>query len=377
MKDVYITRIAKFLPNKPIDNDQMEEKLGIIDGRASKARRIVLRNNRIKTRYYAIDENGEVTHNNAQLTAAAVEKLCDANFTKEDIELLSCGTSSPDQILPSHTSMVHGFLKNGNLEINSPSGACCSGMNALKYGFLSVKTGQVNNAVCAASERTSSWMKADVFENEVEHLKKLEESPILAFNKEFLRWMLSDGAAAVLLESQPKGNTPLRIEWMDGYSYAHEMETCMYAGGDKQDDGHLKPWSEYPAKEWGKNSLFAMKQDTRLLGDNILQKGVDSLKQSLEKHNIGPTDIDYYLPHISSYYFKEGLYNELKHQGVEMPWEKWFLNLEKIGNVGAASIFVMLEELTVSGKLKKGDKILLHVPESARFSYAYAYLTVC
>ena len=377
MKDVYITRIAKFLPNKPIDNDQMEEKLGIINGRPSKARRIVLRNNRIKTRYYAIDENGEVTHNNAQLTAIAVEKLCDTDFPKEAIELLSCGTSSPDQILPSHTSMVHGFLKNGNMEINSPSGACCSGMNALKFGYLSVKTGQVNNAVCAASERASSWMKADIFENEVEHLKELEESPILAFNKEFLRWMLSDGAAAILLENQPKGNTPLRIEWMDGYSYAHEMETCMYAGAEKQEDGHLKPWSEYPAKEWGKKSLFAIKQDTRLLGDHILQKGVDSLKQSLEKHNIGPADIDYYLPHISSYYFKEGLYNELKHQGVEMPWEKWYLNLEKIGNIGSASIFVMLEELVASDKLKKGDTILLHVPESARFSYAYAYLTVC
>ena len=72
MKDVYITKIAKFLPNQPIDNDQMEEKLGIINGKASKARRIVLRNNRIKQRYYAIDANGKVTHNNAQLTAAAV-----------------------------------------------------------------------------------------------------------------------------------------------------------------------------------------------------------------------------------------------------------------------------------------------------------------
>jgi 3-oxoacyl-[acyl-carrier-protein] synthase-3 len=37
----------------------------------------------------------------------------------------------------------------------------------------------------------------------------------------------------------------------------------------------------------------------------------------------------------------------------------------------------MLEELSKSGKLKKGDKILLSVPESARFSYSYAYLTVC
>lgn len=377
MKEVYITRIAKFLPNRPIDNEQMEEKLGVIDGKASKARRLVLRNNQIKTRYYAIDDHGKVTHNNAQLAAAAVEALCDEEFTVQDIELLSCGTSSPDQILPSHTSMVHGFLKNRNMEINSASGACCAGMNALKYGFLSVKAGQSENAVCAGSERTSTWMKSDIFEDEVAQMKELEERPILAFNKEFLRWMLSDGAGAVLLENAPKGENPLKIEWIDGYSYAHEMETCMYAGAEKEEDGHLKPWSEFPAEQWGKKSLFAMKQDTRLLGNNILEKGVDSLKQVYEKHNIGPDDVDYYLPHISSYYFKQGLYDEMKSQGVEMPWKKWFLNLDKVGNIGAASIYVMLEELVASGKLKKGDKILFQVPESARFSYMYAYLTVC
>lgn len=377
MKDVYITRISKFMPNGPVSNDEMEEKLGIINGQVSKARRIVLRNNQIKNRHYAIDKNGNVTHNNAQLTTEAVLGLCDSDFTKNDIELLSCGTSSPDQILPSHAAMVHGFLKNGNIEINSPSGACCSGMNALKYGYLSVMTGQVKNAACAGSERTSSWMKSDVFSNEIDHLKELETSPILAFNKEFLRWMLSDGAGAVLLESEPNGDLPLKIEWMDGYSYAHEMETCMYAGADKEENGHLTPWSEFPSEVWGKKSLFAMKQDTRLLGENILVKGVDSLKQTYEKHGIGPEDVDYYLPHISSYYFKQGLYEEMKKQNIEMPWEKWFLNLEHIGNIGAASIYVMLEELVSSGRLKKGDRILCHVPESARFSYMYAYITVC
>ena len=376
MKDVFITKIAKFLPNKPVSNEEMEEKLGVIDGKASKARRVVLRNNQIKQRYYAIDEHGNTTHNNAQLAKEAVERLCDENLKKEDIQLLSCGTSSPDQILPSHAAMVHGYLKNGNMEINSPSGACCSGMNALKYGYLSVMTDQVENAVCAGSERTSSWMTNDIFETEVTHLKELEDNPILAFNKEFLRWMLSDGAGAVLLEPKPNGQNPLKIEWMDGYSYAFEMDACMYAGAEKKEDGNLKPWSEFPADEWGKMSLFAMKQDTRLLGTNILVKGVDSLKQAYEKHGIGPEDVDYYLPHISSYYFKEGLYQEMEKQGIPMPWEKWFLNLEHVGNVGAASIYVMLEELVVSGKLKKGDKILLHVPESARFSYMYAYLTV-
>ena len=205
----------------------MEDKLGMINGKASKGRRIVLRNNQIKTRYYAIDDDGNVTHNNAQLTKEAIEGLCDDDFKAEDIQLLSCGTSSPDQILPSHAAMVHGFLKNGNTEINSPAGACCSGMNALKYGYMSVRSGQTENAVCTGSERPSTWLMSNTYEEELQHLETLEKNPILGFNKDFLRWMLSDGAGAFLLENEPKGKHPLRIDWMEGYSYAHEIEACM------------------------------------------------------------------------------------------------------------------------------------------------------
>lgn len=377
MKDVYITRISKFLPNKPISNDEMESKLGTINGKTSKGRRIVLRNNQIKTRYYAIDDSGNITHNNAQLTKEAVENLCDQTFSPQDIELLSCGTSSPDQILPSHAAMVHGFLKNGNIEINSPSGACCSGMNAMKFGYLSIKSGETKNAVVTGSERTSAWMKSDKFEDEVKHLESLESNPILAFNKDFLRWMLSDGAGAFLLEPEPKGKTPLKIEWMEGTSFAHELEACMYAGSDKLENGFLKPWSEYSSDQWSKKSLFAMKQDVKLLGQNILKKGVESLQMAFKKHDFSPSEVDYYLPHISSYYFKESLYKEMVNGNVEIPWENWFMNLSKVGNVGAASIYIMLEELVASGQLKKGQKILLSVPESARFAYSTALLTVC
>lgn len=377
MKEVYITRISKFLPNEPVTNDEMEGKLGLINGKHSKGRRIVLRNNQIKTRYYAIDEEGNITHNNAQLTKEAIENLCDANFAKEDIELISCGTGSPDQILPSHAAMVHGFLNNGNIEINSPTGACCSGMNAFRYGYMAVKCGEKANAVVTGSERSSSWMRSDIFEDEVRHLEKLEDNPILAFNKDFLRWMLSDGAGAFLLENEPKGDTPLKIEWMEFYSFAHQIEACMYAGGDKLEDGFLKPWSEYSSDQWSKKSLFAIKQDTKLLGKNILKKGVESLLLAFEKHNVKASDIDYYLPHISSYYFKESLYEEMKNADIEIPWEKWFMNLSRVGNIGAASIYIMLEELVASGQLKKGEKILLSVPESARFSYAVVLVTVC
>ncbi len=380
MNDVYITRITKFLPNSPVTNDEMEHLLGFINNKASRAKRIILRNNGIKTRYYAIDKNGNYTHNNAQLTEEAIKKLFDKAFTVDDIELLSCGTSSPDQLLPAHSSMVHGYLGGKNFEVNTASGVCCSGMSAMKYGYMAVKSGDKNNAICSGSEKASSWLHSDKFSAEFDNpqdIENLENQPIIAFNKDFLRWMLSDGAGAVLLENKPVGDHPLKIEWIDGYSYANELESCMYAGGDKQEDGHIKPWRQYSQEDWLKKSIFSIKQDVKLLDENILKKGNECFKIILEKYQLDHNDIDYFLPHISSMYFKEKLHNLMKENDVEIPWEKWLINLPNVGNVGSASIYLMLEELVASGKLKKGQKIFLSVPESGRFTYMYALLTVC
>lgn len=377
MSEVYITKSSKFLPNNPISNDEMESVLGLINDETSKARRIVLRNNGITNRYYAIDNNGNPTHSNADLTFLAVKGLFGEQFTSQNVELLSCGTSTPDLLLPSHAAMVHGLLQNQSVELNSSSGVCNAGMNALKFGYLSVKSGNTINAVCTGSERVSTWMLADKFENEISNLKKLEEQPIVAFKKDFLRWMLSDGAGAFLLENKPNGNISLRIEWMEAFSYAYELETCMYAGGDKLPDGSIKPWSDYKSSEWLSESVFAIKQDVKLLDAHILQKGASSMKGALDKNNINADQVTYFLPHVSSHYFVKGLYNALKEQNIEIPMERWFMNLKRVGNVGSASIYLMLEELMNSGNLKKGDKILLSVPESGRFSYSYAYLTVC
>lgn len=376
MFEVFITKIGKCLPNEAISNDEMENYLGLINDTASKARRLILRNNKIVSRYYALDKSGNSTHSNAELTKNAIQELFDESFTDQDMELLSCGTTTPDVLVPSHASMVHGLLKNKNLELNSSAGVCCAGMNALKFGFLSVKSGSTKNAVCTGSEKLSTWMSSDKFENEVVNLKNLEEQPILAFKKDFLRWMLSDGAGAFLLENKPKGEISLKIEWMEAYSYAYELETCMYAGGDKLENGEIKPWNDYNPDQWLKESLFAFKQDVKLLDEFILQKGVQSVFDALTKNNVSVDEIDYFLPHVSSHYFVDGLSKLLAEKGLEIPMEKWFMNLATVGNVGAASIYLALEELMNSGKLKKGDKILLSVPESGRFSYALAYLTV-
>lgn len=377
MNNVYITRTASFLPNQPISNDDMELFLGKIDQRASRVKNLILRNNQIKQRYYAINQEGKSTHSNAELTQKAVEQLFTNHFKASDLELLSCGTSTPDQLLPSHAAMVHGLLKNKSMELNTASGVCCAGMNALQYAYMSVLSGNTRNAVCTGSEKVSTWMLAQRYEQEIHSLKEVEEQPILAFKKDFLRFMLSDGAGAFLLEnSKPSNAKSLKIEWVKGFSYAFEIEACMYAGGDKLADGSIKPWNDYTPSEWLSKSIFSIKQDVKILEKYILEKGAESMKLVMQQKNITPTDVDYFLPHVSSGYFVERLAQKLEKFGIGMSKEKWFMNLPKVGNVGSASIYLMLDELFQSDKLQIGDKILLSVPESGRFSYFYAYLTV-
>jgi len=378
MNPVYITKASKYLPNTPIDNDQMEVFLGEINEAASKAKRIVLRNNGITTRYYALDTQGNPTHTNADLTCLAIKGLLDTHFKAADIQVLSCGTSTPDCLLPSHAAMVHGLLKgSGAVELNSSAGVCNSGMNALKFAYLSVKSGNSTNAVCTGSERVSSWLRANKYENEIQSLTLLQEQPILAFKKDFLRFMLSDGAGALRLESKPHPtDCSLQILWMEAHSYAHQLEACMYAGCEKQSDGSLKAWSDYSPAQWLEQSIFSIKQDVKLLNENILVKGAESMQTALNKHALSPDEITYFLPHISSLYFKERLYDELKKVGIDIPLERWFLNLPKVGNVGSASPYLMLEELFNSQKLQKGDTLLGAVPESGGFSYSYALLKV-
>lgn len=377
MFEVYITKAAKYLPNEAVTNDEMESYLGLINDAVSKARRIILRNNKIVSRYYAIDKEGKSTHNNAELTHNAIVKLFDNDFTPQDMEVLSCGTSTPDLFLPSHAAMVHGLLKNKSVELNSSSGVCCAGMNSLKYGFLSIKSGNSKNAVCTGSEKVSSWFLSQKYNPEVSNLKNLEELPIIAFKKDFLRWMLSDGSGAFLLENKPRGPISLKIEWMEAFSYAYELETCMYAGGDKLESGEIKPWSDYSPEEWLNESVFSIKQDVKLLDEFILSKGAKSMSEAMAKNAVTADQIDYFIPHVSSHFFVEGLKKNLEENNVGIADEKWFMNLANVGNVGSASIYLAVEELMNSGKLKVGDRILLSVPESGRFSFAYAYLTVC
>ena len=376
MRNVYINKVAVFLPNKPVSNEEIEDYIGLIGGKPSRVRSIVLKQNGIKTRYYGLDKEHKITPSNAQLAKEAVLGLFEENAVPSDITLLACGTSTPDQLLPSHASMVHGELGNFPMEIFSSAGVCLTSLQALKICYSNILAGLHDNAVCVASELTSPALVSKFYDPEYEATHdNPDKDPYMAFEKDFMRFMLSDGAGAVLLQDHPEGDCSLKVEWVEMTSYANELPTCMFMASELEPNGRLKSWKEFSPEEIKDRGVLVGKQDIRQLKKHAIKYWVDHIETVLAKHNLNPEEVDYVLPHLSSMLFYDQVNDELIARGIALTKEKWFVNLPSVGNVGSAAIYVALEELMRTKGIKHGQKILLLVPESGRFSYGTVLLT--
>lgn len=373
MYNAYITNIGKFLPGKPIGNHEIEEYLGKVADRPSKAKNRILKNNGIQQRYYALDREQNTTYSNSKMAALAVrDALSQINLEPSAINLLACATSWPDLLLPGFASMVHGELAElSPLEIVSNQGVCCAGVAALNYVASQIQLGKKDTAIAVASELASRLFKHTNFEAET----KIKAGGKLPFDVEFLRWMLSDGAAALLVRNRPNiSGISLKIEWIELISYASAYPVCMYAG--LQDSNTSKSWLDYASyTEAAANGAINLRQNIRLL-DEVIKLGIEGWLKLIEIGRISPSEIDWLLCHYSSHFFKSQIVELLEKANCMIPEEKWFTNLYTRGNTGCASIYLMLEELFNSGKLLPGEKIFCFVPESGRFTTAYLLLTV-
>src|SRR5450759_2739093 len=137
-RGAYISGWGAYLPNAPIENQQIEDVLGHMKSQSSAVKRCVLINNGITRRYYAIDPaTGAATHTNARLTAEAIKNLCQTSgLLVADIQCLSCGTSSADQIITNQDSFLPTKSDSPLCEIASLSVVCCSGFSALEDGYI-------------------------------------------------------------------------------------------------------------------------------------------------------------------------------------------------------------------------------------------------
>ena len=373
MHGVFINSIGKFLPGKPIANNEMENYLGKVNGRPSKVKHRILKSNGIQQRYYAIDQQQQTTYSNSQMAAIAIrDAIAKANLEPGAIDLLAAATTWADLLVPGFGSMVHGELSElSPIEVTSHQGVCCAGVAALKYAASQVKLGEKRAAIAVASELPSRLFKHTHFEAEA----GVKAGKLLSFDTEFLRWMLSDGAGAFLLQNHPNtSGTSLKIEWIELISHANAYPVCMYAG--TEDETAQKSWMDYPSYlQAAESGAINLRQNIRLL-DNVIKLGVEGWLKLIELGRVQPDDIDWLLCHYSSHFFRGQIVELLEKANCMIPEDKWFTNLYTRGNTGCASIYLMLEELFHSGNLQPGQKIFCFVPESGRFTTAYMMLSV-
>lgn len=388
IRPVYLNASSSFFPNAVVDNDAIETILGSVGNRVSRSKKIILESNKIKTRYYAIDPvTRKPTHTNAQMTALAVEKLISENpeLKLENLGLLACGTSSPDLLLPAHGQMVQGELKDGQLksfdgEVITMSGVCCSGTAALKSAIMSLRCGDHSSAIVTGSEAASKGMRGEFFDSESDaKIAELQKSPMVAFEHDFLRWMLSDGAAALYLSTEAiPGKQNFRINWIEGRSFSNVEPVCMMCGGARGKDGSVTGWRDLRVvTEERQKFVMNIQQDIRQLRDRapelLIEKTLGEIKK---RRGLNPGDYSYYLPHFSSDFFREVALETMKKIDFAIPEDRWFTSLYDRGNIGSAAIFVTIDELRRQKKLNVGDKMLCFVPESARMSVYYFELEV-
>jgi 3-oxoacyl-[acyl-carrier-protein] synthase-3 len=364
LRDVFITGTGAFLPGDPIGIEAMESYLGRVGERESRVGRRALRWNGVHTRHYAYDAHGRPTHSNAQMCAKAVAAaLDDARLGREDLTFLATATTQGDFLVPGHASGVHAELGAGPIEIASFQSVCGSSLMAAKSAWLSVRAGEHAVAAAAASEFSSRWFQPAFYQG----TSLIDAKGRLRAEADYLRFTLSDGAGAVLMEPKPRPDRlSLKVNFIDLVSLADRFDPCMWAGADvddRADPGATWAFAGPTAAHAG--GAIALMQDFDLL-KRVIRAWIGVYLQKVDVGRIVPSQIDHLLCHYSARSLREEIVALLEKTAGDIPQEKWFSNLCTVGNIGSASIWVMLNEFLATDRLKAGEQILCIVPESGR-----------
>jgi 3-oxoacyl-[acyl-carrier-protein] synthase-3 len=359
MTDCYITSTGSYLPGDPVDNESINRYLGNVIGEAP-VRRKILAANGIHTRHYALDKMQNATHSLYELASEAVKDCLPQDQNSSSIDYLSAGTTYAPLTAPGLSSLVHDQLSRDNVlthsvEINSNSGICSSGAQAIVNAVRAVRSGDSKAAVCVGVEQSSVGLKSKEFRTTYDIpviLKNVRKSKW--FMSVFLRYMLSDGAGAFLIEETPNENgLSLIVDWTYSRSFDNEAPLCM------QLQSHPRMLSQ---------NISILARYMAPLSKKAVEGALCKNEETLDNYSM-------VLPHMSSYHFVPAVKTLMAELSPTREVPYW-TNLSTAGNTGAASIFIMLDEYMKTKPVAAGDRLLLFVPESGQFNFVLISLTV-
>ncbi|SIT20759.1 StlD/DarB family beta-ketosynthase [Achromobacter sp. MFA1 R4] len=366
---VYLESAGYFMPGEPVSNEAMDSYIAPLNRMSSRIKSRILAENGIKQRYYAIDADGATVFSNAQLAANAIRDCLRRHDTDlSAVSLLTSGSSGGDALMPGFSNMIQGELAAPPMETLSVHGICAAGVSAIQAAAQGVELGAHASALAVASELPSRLFKRSRF---------AARGYDADFDAHFLRWMLSDGAGAVLLGNSGRPlagasqGVRLRLKWVHQRSFSGDYPVCMQLGlSADRSKGHL----DYPSwNEAEADGALSLRQDIRLL-PHLFDIGIHEYAKLVRDGWVDPDQVDHFLCHYSSEKFIPVVEDLMEKAGLAIPRERWFSNLAWRGNTGAASILIMLAEFLETREVKPGEQIFCYIPESGRFMAAYMLL---
>jgi len=363
---VYLQSAGYFMPGQPVSNDELDRYIAPLNRTSGRIKQRILAENGIRQRYYAIDAEGGTAFGNAQMAAHAIRDcLRRGDARLADVSLLASGSSGGDALMPGFANMIQGELAAPPMETLSVHGICAAGVSAIQAAAQAVEMGSHARALAVASELPSRLFKRSRFS---------ARGYDADFDSHFLRWMLSDGAGALLLgdggAALPGASRGIRLKlkWVHQRSFSGDYPVCMQLGlSADRERAHL----DYPSwHEAEADGALSLRQDIRLL-PHLFDIGIHEYAKLARDGWVRPGKIDHFLCHYSSAKFIPVVKDLLEKAGLEIPQDRWYSNLAWRGNTGAASILIMLAEFLETRTIEPGQQILCYIPESGRFTTAY------
>ncbi len=357
--ECFITATGSYLPGEPVANGRISDFLGSLDGEASVAQGVLAMNG-IVQRHYAQDERQRPTEDVYDLASHAAQACLTEVMPTKLITFLGVGTTYAPLAGPGVASITHHRLQVAGmmdhpLEISSHAGICTSAAAALVAAVRGVKLGEHQVALSIGTEHASEVLKSSAIRPIDDRADHADVRNSQWFMSVFLRFMLSDGAGACLLESQRRSEgLSLRVDWTHSLSFAHEAPLCM-----KLD-----------------NATHLLSQDVKILTRYFYSLAGKFVTEALHQHSERVESYRMVLPHMSSFFFRrkmEKIMQGLSHDHHQ-PVPYW-TNLATAGNTGAASIYVMLDHFLKQQSVACGDRFLLFIPESGQFNFVLISLT--
>ncbi len=291
-----------YVPEKAVTNDDLAQIVETNDEWITK--RVGIKERHISENEFASDLGAK----------AALKALEDSGCKPEDIDLILAATVSGETVSPSMACMIQNKLGAvcPALEINA---ACSAFLFLLETAAAYFALRNYKKILVVGCERMSG---------------------IIDWTDRGTCVIFGDGAGAAVLE---RGN---------GYLDA----VINVKGGD---DVIKIPHGI------GSSPFFTAEQDSpyiHMQGQETFQYAVTALCEDvntlLERNGLTMDDIAYIVPHQANKRIVD-----FARKRLRMPEEKMFCNIEKYGNTSSASVPIALDELSKSGNLKRGDKIIL------------------